>query len=336
MPTTPTSPCKPVLPVKGYIGPKGLQDNGSSLSGRSSGGGRHQPDHRSDRACRRPGRRADLPLTHHRGCREPRRRSPPDGAGPLVSARHRAQISWGHRFHRRRARRGRVAWLTMGSYGVAGVPAGGRSSRSEQHHDQLGLRWPASVAPFDVHPRRANKDDEATNCANRIWLRALDGSWSGCVGSTTAPRRQGEVRWMLNCLGAPWIVVWAGLANGRGRAAESVQWRQPRDRRTRPPRRSRPPSGADPRGFGCPCRRGRTVNGQTFRMLPARAVKAPAERERERERERGLRQRRHREGARTASPPSEPRAPVRGRHATRPRRRFSIRTARFAARRSDR
>ena len=32
---------------------------------------------------------------------------------------------------------------------------------AEQQHDELGLRWPASVAPFDVHVVIANKDAEA-------------------------------------------------------------------------------------------------------------------------------------------------------------------------------
>lgn len=51
---------------------------------------------------------------------------------------------------------GKPLRLTMGSYGI-GV------SRlvaviAEQQHDQLGLRWPSSVAPFDVHVVVANKD----------------------------------------------------------------------------------------------------------------------------------------------------------------------------------
>jgi prolyl-tRNA synthetase len=32
---------------------------------------------------------------------------------------------------------------------------------AEQHHDELGLRWPSAVAPFDVHLVIANKDDQA-------------------------------------------------------------------------------------------------------------------------------------------------------------------------------
>lgn len=91
----------------------------------------------------------------------------PDGAGPLVSARG---IEIGHIFSLGRkytdafgvdvlGEDGRPVRLTMGSYGI-GV------SRlvaviAEQHHDQLGLRWPSAVAPFDVHLVIANKDDAA-------------------------------------------------------------------------------------------------------------------------------------------------------------------------------
>ena len=91
----------------------------------------------------------------------------PDGAGPLVSARG---IEIGHIFQLGRkytdafsvdvlGEDGKPVRLTMGSYGI-GV------SRlvaviAEQHHDELGLRWPASVSPFDIHVVIANKDPEA-------------------------------------------------------------------------------------------------------------------------------------------------------------------------------
>ena len=98
----------------------------------------------------------------------------PDGAGPLVSARG---IEIGHIFQLGRkytdafdvdvlGEDGKPVRLTMGSYGV-GV------SRlvaviAEQHHDELGLRWPASVSPFDVHVVIANKDDAARAGAEEL------------------------------------------------------------------------------------------------------------------------------------------------------------------------
>ena len=104
----------------------------------------------------------------------------PDGGGPLVSARG---IEIGHIFQLGRkytdafavdvlGENGKPVRLTMGSYGI-GV------SRlvaviAEQQHDQLGLRWPASVSPFDVHVVIANKDPEARAGAEAL-AAELDG-----------------------------------------------------------------------------------------------------------------------------------------------------------------
>lgn len=157
--------------VKGYIGPKALQDNGV----------RYLVDPRVvDGTSWITG--ADAPGKHVVGlvagrdftadgtieAAEVRDGDPsPDGAGELVSARG---IEIGHIFSLGRkytdafsadvlGEDGRPVRLTMGSYGI-GV------SRlvaviAEQHHDELGLRWPAAVAPFDVHLVIANKDDVA-------------------------------------------------------------------------------------------------------------------------------------------------------------------------------
>ncbi|MEV0946311.1 proline--tRNA ligase [Rhodococcus sp. NPDC049939] len=98
----------------------------------------------------------------------------PDGAGPLVAARG---IEIGHVFQLGRkytdvfsvdvlGENGKPVRPTMGSYGV-GV------SRlvaviAEQHHDDKGLRWPAEVSPADVHVVIANKDDAAREGAERL------------------------------------------------------------------------------------------------------------------------------------------------------------------------
>jgi prolyl-tRNA synthetase len=98
----------------------------------------------------------------------------PDGAGPLVSARG---IEVGHIFQLGRkytdafsvdvlGEDGKPVRLTMGSYGI-GV------SRlvavvAEQHHDELGLRWPSSVSPFDAHVVIANKDSAARAGATEL------------------------------------------------------------------------------------------------------------------------------------------------------------------------
>ena len=44
---------------------------------------------------------------------------------------------------------GRERPIVMGSYGIG--PGRVMAAIVEQHHDELGIRWPASVAPYDVH-----------------------------------------------------------------------------------------------------------------------------------------------------------------------------------------
>lgn len=98
----------------------------------------------------------------------------PDGEGTLTLARG---IEIGHIFQLGRKyteafdvqildEAGRRAIPTMGSYGVGvsrlvGVLA-------EQMHDEKGLRWPTSVAPFQVHVVIANKDAEAAEAAEKL------------------------------------------------------------------------------------------------------------------------------------------------------------------------
>jgi prolyl-tRNA synthetase len=53
---------------------------------------------------------------------------------------------------------GKQVRITMGSYGIGVSRA--VAALAEQHHDELGLVWPASVAPADVHLVAAGKDDQ--------------------------------------------------------------------------------------------------------------------------------------------------------------------------------
>jgi prolyl-tRNA synthetase len=143
----------------------------------------------------------------------------PDGAGPLVSARG---IEIGHIFQLGRkytdafsadvlGEDGKPVRLTMGSYGV-GV------SRlvaviAEQHHDELGLRWPASVAPFDVHLVIANKDADARTGAGAL---AADLDRLGIEVLLDDRGASPGVKFKdAELLGVPWIVVVGrGWANG--------------------------------------------------------------------------------------------------------------------------
>ena len=148
----------------------------------------------------------------------------PDGAGPLVSARG---IEVGHIFQLGRkytdafnadvlGEDGKPVRLTMGSYGV-GV------SRlvaviAEQHHDDLGLRWPSAVSPFDAHLVIANKDAAARNGAaglaaelDRIGIDVLLDDRQASPG---VKFKDAEL------LGVPWVVV-----VGRGWADGVVELR---------------------------------------------------------------------------------------------------------------
>jgi prolyl-tRNA synthetase len=209
---------------KGYIGPKALLDNGVRylVDPRVAGGttwitgadetGKHvvglvagrdfNPDGTIEAAEVRDGDAS------------------PDGAGPLVSARG---IEIGHIFQLGRkytdafsvdvlGEDGKPVRLTMGSYGV-GV------SRlvaviAEQHHDELGLRWPASVSPFDVHVVIANKDSDARAGAQalaaQLDTRGLEVLLDDRTVSPGVKFKDAEL------LGVPWIVVVGrGWAEGR-------------------------------------------------------------------------------------------------------------------------
>ena len=222
--------------VKGYIGPKALQNNnvrylvdprvvdgtswitGADVSGQHVVGlvaGRDfTPDGLIEAAEVRDG--------------DPS----PDGAGELISARG---IEIGHIFSLGRkytdafavdvlGEDGRPVRLTMGSYGI-GV------SRlvaviAEQHHDELGLRWPAAVSPFDVHVVIANKDDAAragaTELAAQLDRLGLEVLFDDRSTSPGVKFKDAEL------LGVPWIVV-----VGRGWADGVVELRERSSGQTR-------------------------------------------------------------------------------------------------------
>jgi prolyl-tRNA synthetase len=209
--------------VKGYIGPKALRDNdvrylvdprvvdGTSWITGADEPGRHVVGLVAGR---------DFTADGTIEAAEVREGDPsPDGAGSLVMARG---IEIGHIFQLGRkyadaftadvlGEDGKPVRLTMGSYGV-GV------SRlvavlAEQHHDDLGLRWPAEVAPFGVHLVIANKDAQA-----RAGAAALATELDGLGVQVLLDDRQASpgVKFKdAELLGMPWIVVVGrGWANG--------------------------------------------------------------------------------------------------------------------------
>ena len=213
---------------KGYIGPKGLLDNGV----RYLVDPRVAPGTAWITGADEPGRHVvglvagrDFTADGIIEAAEVRDGDPsPDGAGPLVSARG---IEIGHIFQLGRkytdaftvdvlGEDGKPVRPTMGSYGV-GV------SRlvaviAEQQHDALGLRWPASVSPFDVHVVIANKDAEARTGAEEL-ATGLDrlGFEVLLDDRTVSP---GVKFKDAELLGMPWIVV-----VGRGWADGTVELR---------------------------------------------------------------------------------------------------------------
>jgi prolyl-tRNA synthetase len=209
--------------VKGYIGPKALRDNevrylvdprvvdGTSWITGADEPGRHVVGLVAGR---------DFVADGTIEAAEVREGDPsPDGAGPLVMARG---IEIGHIFQLGRkytdafsadvlGEDGKPVRLTMGSYGL-GV------SRlvaviAEQQHDELGLRWPAAIAPYDVHVVMANKDAEARAGAaalaadlDRLGLQVLLDDRKASPG---VKFKDAEL------LGMPWlVVVGRGWADG--------------------------------------------------------------------------------------------------------------------------
>ncbi|MFF0814205.1 proline--tRNA ligase [Rhodococcus sp. NPDC003318] len=164
--------------VKGYIGPKALQENGVRylvdprvVDGTSwITGADEQGKHVVGLVAGR-----DFTPDGTIEAAEVRDGDPsPDGAGALVAARG---IEVGHVFQLGRkytdvfevdvlGENGKPVRPTMGSYGI-GV------SRlvaviAEQQHDEKGLRWPAEVSPANVHLVIANKDDAAREGAEAL------------------------------------------------------------------------------------------------------------------------------------------------------------------------
>jgi prolyl-tRNA synthetase len=214
--------------VKGYIGPKALLDNGVRylvdprvVDGTSWITGADQPGKHVVGLVAGRDFTADGTIE----AAEVRDGDPsPDGAGTLVSARG---IEVGHIFQLGRkytdaftvdvlGEDGKPVRLTMGSYGL-GV------SRlvaviAEQQHDELGLRWPAAVSPFDVHLVIANKDAEArtgaTSLATDLDRLGLEVLLDDRTASPGVKFKDAEL------LGVPWIVV-----VGRGWADRKVELR---------------------------------------------------------------------------------------------------------------
>jgi len=164
--------------IKGYIGPKALQHNGVRylvdprvVPGTAWITGADEPGkHVVDLVCGR-----DFTPDGTIEAAEVRDGDPsPDGAGALVSARG---IEIAHIFQLGRkytdafsvdvlGADGKKVRPTMGSYGLGVTRL--VAVLAEQCHDERGLRWPAEVAPADVHVVIAGKDEAARAGAEQL------------------------------------------------------------------------------------------------------------------------------------------------------------------------
>ncbi|AUS80184.1 proline--tRNA ligase [Actinoalloteichus sp. AHMU CJ021] len=209
--------------VKGYIGPGALLANGVRylvdprvVTGTAWVTGADKADHHVvDLVCGR-----DFTPDGTIEAAEVREGDPaPDGEGTLVAARG---IEIGHIFQLGRkfadafgldalGPDSKPIRITMGSYGI-GVSRL-VAAIAEQHHDELGLVWPASVAPASVYLVVAGKNEEIRAGGERI-AAELDAAGIEVIldDRTVSP---GVKFADAELVGVPYIVVAGrGLANG--------------------------------------------------------------------------------------------------------------------------
>ncbi|MEU8634147.1 proline--tRNA ligase [Amycolatopsis sp. NPDC048633] len=209
--------------VKGYIGPKALQDNGVRYladpriaPGTAWVTGADKADHHVVDLL---AGRDFTPDATIEAAEVREGDASPDGQGTLVAARG---IEIGHIFQLGRKYAdafeldalgpdSKPIRITMGSYGVGvsrlvGVLA-------EQNHDELGIIWPREVSPFDVHIVIAGKDDAVRAGAEKI---AAELDTAGLEIILDDRKATPGVKFAdAELVGVPTIlVVGRGLANG--------------------------------------------------------------------------------------------------------------------------
>ncbi|KAB3523356.1 proline--tRNA ligase [Corynebacterium sp. zg254] len=144
----------------------------------------------------------------------------PDGKGTLTLERG---IEIGHIFQLGRKyteaidlhildEHGKRAIPTMGSYGLGITRL--VAVMAEQMHDDAGLRWPTTVAPFNVHVVIANKDEAANRAAEELAQALSDAGLE--VLFDERPKVSPGVKFKdSELLGMPYVVVVGrGFADG--------------------------------------------------------------------------------------------------------------------------
>ena len=108
---------------------------------------------------------------------------------------------------------GKLVTVWMGSYGIGVTRAVGVIA--EDNHDEAGLVWPRSVAPFDVHVVAAGKGEElfaaAADLSAQLEAQGLDVLYDDRAGKVSPGVKFKDAE----LLGIPSIlVVGKGLAEG--------------------------------------------------------------------------------------------------------------------------
>ena len=145
----------------------------------------------------------------------------PDGSGPLDLARG---IEMGHIFQLGRKyadaldlkvldENGKLVTVTMGSYGVGVSRA--VAAIVENSHDELGIVWPAEIAPYDVHLVAAGKDEAVLAGAESLYEQLMTAGIDVLFDDRKGKVSPGVKFKDAELIGVPIIiVVGKGLADG--------------------------------------------------------------------------------------------------------------------------
>jgi prolyl-tRNA synthetase len=144
----------------------------------------------------------------------------PDGSGPVELARG---MEIGHVFQLGRKyaealglkvldENGKLVTVTMGSYGIGVTRI--LAILAEDNHDEKGLVWPASVAPFDVHVVATGKDQAAFDAAETI-VAALEAAGLDVLFDDRPKVSPGVKFGDAELIGVPKVVIAGrGVADG--------------------------------------------------------------------------------------------------------------------------
>lgn len=148
----------------------------------------------------------------------------PDGSGPIRTERG---MEIGHVFQLGRKyaealglqvldENGSLVTVTMGSYGIGVTRL--MAVIAEANHDEKGLIWPESVAPFDVHVVAAGKDELVFDVAEKL-VQTLEATGKDVLYDDRPKVSPGVKFADAEIIGVPHIVI-----VGRGASSGMVEY----------------------------------------------------------------------------------------------------------------